>query len=115
ACEGVFLATERDEFGCASEELDQLGRQRPAGVCLPTAGERSGATCGARHGDAGECEADGEHDRRSRKDERGRDDAGESDDESDEGRPHGTQVEPLQGVDVTDHATYEIAPAKRLE
>ncbi len=114
-CEGVLLATERDELGRAPEQLDELGRELAAGLRLPTAGDPREARGENWDGDARKREPDREHDRRRRKEECGRDDAGDRDDESHEDGPDAAQVEPLERVDVADHAADEVAAAKRLE
>ena len=113
--EGIVLATERDELRRASEQLDELGRQLAPGVRLPTAGDPREARGENWHGAARKREPEREHDRRGRKEECGRDDAGDRDDESHEDGSDAAQVEPLERVDVADHPADEVTAAKRLE
>ena len=115
ALERVLLPAVRDELGSAAQELDELGGQVPAGSGLPCTdpAREAGGEQGSR--DAGERQPGCEHDRGRRQDECRRDDARDTDAEGDERRRKPAQVEPLERVDVGDHAAHEVTPTKCVE
>ena len=104
-----------DELRRAAEELDELGGQLAARGGLASSGCPREDRREPRDGDAGDEQPDSE-DHRGDGQERGGDpDAGGADDERDERRPEPAHVEPLQRVDVADHAREQIAAAVALE
>ena len=68
-----------------------------------------------RHADTGDDEPDGEDEPGGGEDQRGSRDGDDRDDERSGRRADTAQVEPLQRVDVADHAAHEIAAAEPLE
>ncbi len=111
----LLLAAVDDELGGAAQELDQLGRQLPARRGLATTRGAAEPRSERRDGDAADEEAGREKRSRQGQDDRGGDDAGGADGERDERRPDPAQVEPLQRIDVADHAADEVAAPEVVE
>ena len=111
---GLLLAV-HDELRRTPEELDELGGQRSARDGLASSDCPREDRREPRDGDAGDEQADSEHHGGDGKEDCGDRDAGRADHERDDRRPEPAHVEPLERVDVADHAREEIAPPVALE
>ena len=106
---------EGDDLRCGPQQLDQLGRQ------LRTSGRQAGGrlaapACGQRgHRQPGDCQA-GRQDRARRRQHHGRrDDAQHGHCEAAQRRAQPAHVEPVQPVDVADHAGDQVAAAEAVQ
>ena len=115
AREGVLLPAVGDELRRAAQELDELGGQLPARRRLARADVPSEASGEQRNRDPAERESEREHDRGRRQDERRCDHTRDRDDERDDRRHEPAEVQPLERVDVADHAAHEIAAPESVE
>ena len=105
----LLLAPVDDELGGAAQQLDELRGQLPARRGLTAPRGAAEPRRERRQRDPGD-EQPGREDRAGqRQDDRRGDHARGRDDDRDERRPDPAEVEPLQRVDVADHAADEVA------
>src|SRR4029453_2680089 len=98
----------RHELRRAAEELDEVCGQLGARTRLATANHAVDPRRDKRDENAADEEPDRENPGRGRQDGRGDSDACSSDGERNERRPEATNVEALERVDVSDHATQKL-------
>ena len=108
----LLLAAVDDELGGAAQELDELGGQLAARRSLAAPGRGAEPGRERRQREPGDEEPGREDRAGNREDDRSGDDAHGRHDDRDERRPDPAEVEPLQRIDVADHAADEVAPAE---
>jgi hypothetical protein len=114
AAQRLLLTSVNDELGRAAKELDELGGQLPlrSGPGPGGPAEESGDH---HDGEAADQQSRRENHCRDRQDRSGDPDRGSARQDGHERRSQPSQVQGLQGVDIPDHATHEIAAPVRIE